>query len=241
MSPATRTSTLVLFIALAAVALITGAVGDALAQAVRLPPGVGVGPPTRAPSGWSVVWDVLSQPKIFIPLVGLTLGFVGGLLAGDDESWLKLFALFAIALVAAIILFESGLRVLAQPGKATAGVATLVVAVFAVLMLVLKHTRPVFFASTEVAFSLAVIYFSIRSLDGGGEKWATLVLGVYGVVDGLDRAWAEIRTWDQPGATAAAPADDDADDDDAAEERAAEDDANAAADADEPAAAAPKA
>ena len=35
-------------------------------------------------------------------------------------------------------------------------------------------------------------------IDGGGEKWATLVLGVYGVVDGIDRVKTEVAAWDQP-------------------------------------------
>ena len=85
-----------------------------------------------------------------------------------------------------------------HPSKLAAGLGTGAVLIGALILLLLKYTRPLFFASTEAAFSLAVIYFSIRSLDGGGEKWATLVLGVYGVVDGIDRVKTEVAAWDQP-------------------------------------------
>ncbi|MBK7077009.1 MAG: hypothetical protein IPH44_32425 [Myxococcales bacterium] len=199
MSSADRLSPLVVFM-LVAVAVLLGSASEALAQAAA---------PQSSSGGTDVghaLWDALTKPRTLIPLVGLTILFIGGLINGEDESWLKLFGLFTIALVVAIVLFEARPAPTGpdaqppHPSKLAAGLGTGGVLIGALILLLLKYTRPLFFASTEVAFSLAVIYFTIRSLDGGGEKWATLVLGAYGVVDGIDRVQAEIRTWGEPAA-----------------------------------------
>ncbi len=207
MSSADRLSPLVVFM-LVVVAVLAASASEALAQAAA--EGVHRFQPSsnqaHAPSATHALWDALTKPRTLIPLVGLTILFIGGLINGEDESWLKLFGLFLIALVVAIVLFEARPAPTGpdaqppHPSKLAAGLGTGGVLIGALILLLLKYTRPLFFASTEVAFSLAVIYFTIRSLDGGGEKWATLVLGAYGVVDGIDRVQAEIRTWGEPAA-----------------------------------------
>jgi hypothetical protein len=196
-SSAGRLSPLVVF-ALVVVAVLAASASEALAQEATAQGSSGGTATTRA------LWDALTQPRTLIPLIGLTIGFIAGLINGEDESWLKLFFLFAVALVVAIWVFEARPTPTGpdaqppHPSKLAAGLGTGAVLIGALILLLLKYTRPLFFASTEAAFSLAVIYFSIRSLDGGGEKWATLVLGVYGVVDGIDRVKTEVAAWDQP-------------------------------------------
>lgn len=111
--------------------------------------------------------DALTQPRTLIPLIGLTIGFIAGLINGDDESWLKLFFLFAVALVVAIWVFEARPTPTGpdaqppHPSKLAAGLGTGAVLIGALILLLLKYTRPLFFASTEAAFSLAVIDFLI--------------------------------------------------------------------------------
>lgn len=187
MSSAGRLSPLVVFALLVVVAL-TASASEALAQAVATQPAQ---PAPQPHDVASTAWHLVTQPRVLIALVGLVIGLV----AGDDESWLWLFGIVVVALVASVFLFEAGLTVMERPGKGAAAAATAIIAVVAALLLALKLTRPLFFAATELAFSLAAIYFSVRTLDGRGGSWAALVLSVYGVVDGLDRIIAAIRQW----------------------------------------------
>lgn len=192
MSSAGRLSPLVVF-ALVVVAVLAASASEALAQAVAYQPAPEA-VPHAAPQPHdvaSMAWHLVTQPRVLIALIGLVIGLV----AGDDESWLWLFGIVIVGVVAAVFLFEAGLTVMERPGMGTAAVATVVIAVIAALLLVLKLTRPLFFAATELAFSLAAIYFSVRTLDGRGGSWAALVLSVYGVVDGLDRIIAAIGQW----------------------------------------------
>jgi len=186
-SSACRLSPLVVF-ALVVVAVLLGSAAEALAQAAAAQP---ASPAPQPHDVASMAWHLVTQPRVLIALIGLVIG----LAAGDDESWLWLFGIIVVALVAAVFLFEAGLTVMERPGQGTAAVATVAIAVIAALLLVLKLTRPLFFAATELAFSLAAIYFSVRTLDGRGGSWAALVLSVYGVVDGLDRIITAIGQW----------------------------------------------
>jgi hypothetical protein len=137
-------------------------------------------------SFWDGVWHAfLKKPHAFV----IAVAFFFSLVAGDDQAWGWLLCIFLLVLVGTIVFFETHPTALddVKPSKVTAGITTGVLAVAGILLYALHLKRPGFFATTEIAFALAGIYFSIRGIGGSSSAWVGLGVSMYGLVEGIDR------------------------------------------------------
>lgn len=137
-------------------------------------------------SVWDRLWHVLREkPHAAVVLVA----FFFALVAGDDQAWGWLLGIFLMVLIGTIVAFENNPEILdnVKPSRGAAAVITGVLAIVGMFLYALHLKRPGFFATTEIAFALAGIYFSVRGIGGSTSAWVGLGVSMYGLVEGFDR------------------------------------------------------